>query len=70
MHCFSLEELSTLRLSRFQISYIKQCKQGDKLRFYRKRIAEKEYLLQGINEMEELVLQARLLFVEDEGVCQ
>lgn len=62
MNCFSIEELSKLRLQRFSISYVKQCKEGQALRFYRQQIAQNEYLLQGINEQNEQVIRASVTF--------
>ncbi len=61
-NCFSVEELSVKRLKVFSISYVKQCKEGDILRFYRKEIGGEEYLVHGFNEKNETVLQSRIVF--------
>ena len=65
MNCFSVEELSKRFISRFQITYVKQCKEGEVLRFYRKQVAEEEYLVQGVNELEETVVTAKIHFSFD-----
>lgn len=64
MNCFSVEEMNTLTLKRFCISYVKQCKEGEVLRFYRKQLEEKEYLVQGVNEREETVVLAQITFFD------
>ncbi len=63
MNCFSVEELMQKRLKSFTISYIKQCKEGETLSFYRKEY-EDGYLVQGMNEQEERVVAARIQFVK------
>ena len=60
-NCFSIEELSKKRLRRFSVSYIKQCREGDELRFFRKEVDGK-YLVQGVNAAGENVVQAEILF--------
>ncbi len=60
LNCFSVAELSRMKITRFAISYVKQCREGDALRFYKKREEEGVYLIQGMNEREEIVVQARL----------
>lgn len=64
LNCFSVSELSEKSVKRFLISYVKQCKEGDSLRFYRKRLEDGAYLTQGVNESGELVVQAHLVFEE------
>ena len=68
INCFSIAELQNLFLTRFQISYQKQCREGETLRFFRKQTANGEYLVQGVNERDEIVVSARLNFVIDEGI--
>lgn len=63
-NCFSIEELSHKHLKSFSISYVKQCKEGQVLRFYRKRQEDGSYLTQGFNENGEIVTQARIEFEE------
>ena len=65
LNCFSLEELSTMRLKRFSISYHKQCFEGDELRLYRKSIAKNSFLIQDYKYNEELVISCQLDFIND-----
>ena len=62
MNCFSVSELINLRVKTFAISYVKQCKEGERLRFYRKQYTENEYFVQGVNEKDEIVVQTRFVF--------
>ena len=64
LNCFSVEELSTRFLKAFRITYVKQCKEGEKLCFYRKQVENDVYLTQGFNEAGELVVQAQITFGE------
>ena len=63
-NCFSLAELAQKSLKEFCISYVKQCKEGETLRFYRKDMGNGEYLTQGYNGAGETVVQARVVFDE------
>lgn len=63
-NCFSVSELKDRILKRFLISYVKQCKEGEKLRFYRKPFNKNEYLILGVNENGETVIQAHIVFGE------
>lgn len=60
---FTLEELSSLSLRYFSIAYVKQCKEGQELRFYRKSAGDKKYYVQGVNEADETVIRAEIEFV-------
>ncbi len=62
-NCFSVEELACRALKSFSISYVKQCKEGEYLRFYRKEEEIGCYLVHGFNEKDEVVLQSRIRFV-------
>ena len=64
MNCFSLQELSAWKLKKFMISYVKQCKEGETLRFYRKKAEDGGWLTQGINQQNQIVAQAYILFEE------
>ncbi len=64
LNCFSVEELSKKRLKKFSISYIKQCKEGERLSFYRKDGNDGVYDIQGVNDKGERVMQARIVFEE------
>lgn len=64
-NCFSIAELSKKRLRKFSISYVRQCKEGEKLSFYRKKGEENgQYYTQGFNEKDELVVQCEMIFDE------
>ncbi len=63
LNCFSIEELSRIRLKKFAISYVKQCKEGETLSFYRKKLEDRSYLVHGFNEKGETVMQSHLQFV-------
>ena len=62
LNCFSIEELAKRKLKQFSISYVKQCREGDVLQFYRKREEDGSYLVHGFNESSELVVQSRIVF--------
>lgn len=62
-NCFTIEQLQTWKLKRFTISYVRQCKEGERLDFYLKKgEIDGEYFAQGFNENGETVTQARILF--------
>lgn len=63
-NCFSVAELSKRKLQAFTIAYVKQCKEGERLRFYRQHIAGGNYLIQGFNDMDRVVAQAQIEFDE------
>lgn len=62
-NCFSIEELKNRKLKKFSISYVKQCHEGDVLKFYRKIEEDGSYLAHGFNEAGEIVVQSQLVFV-------
>ncbi len=62
LNCFSIDELSVKQLKCFQISYCKQCKEGDELHFYRKQTADDEYTVCGVNQLGEIVVLTRFVF--------
>ncbi len=64
LNCFTVEELSGRKLRRFAITYVKQCKEGEKLCFYRKLLEDGSYLTQGFNGASEIVVQAYICFEE------
>lgn len=64
MNCFTIKELTNKSVKRFSISYVKQCKEGDELRFYRKSTEDGGYLVQGFNGYNETVVQALIYFEE------
>ena len=65
-NCISVSELSTRSLRRFIISYLKQCKEGEIISFYRKKADEEHYYVQGVNEKEEIVVQCEITFEREE----
>ncbi len=62
-NCFSVQELSTLSVEEFAIAYVKQCYEGEKLSFYRKKDGEK-YLICGFNQTGALVVRAEVTFAK------
>ena len=64
LNCFTVDELSAWRIKKFSITYAKQCKEKDELRFYRKREEDGGYLIQGLNAQDETVMQALISFEE------
>ena len=64
INCFSIQELSSWRLRKFSIAYVKQAKEGDVLTYYRKRAEDGGFLVQGFNQLGETVTQALLYFEE------
>lgn len=64
LNCFSVTELNSRKLKKFSISYVKQCKEGDVLRFYRKKAEDGGYLVHGFNAADESVVQAYIYFEE------
>lgn len=63
-NCFSVAELAQKQLKRFSISYVRQCREGDSLRFYRKPCGNGEFLVHGFNEANEIVVQSQITFRE------
>lgn len=63
-NCFSIEELKNRKLKKFSISYVKQCHEGDVLKFYRKIEEDGSFLVHGFNQVGELVVQSRISFEE------
>ena len=61
-NCFTVQELAVKKLKKFTISYIKQCKEGETLRFFRQDLGDGLYLTQGFNEADEVVAQAQICF--------
>ena len=64
LNCFTIAELAGWRVKKFSISYVKQCKEGDVLNFYRKRVEDGGYLVRGTNGAGETVVQAQIYFEE------
>lgn len=64
LNCFSVAELAARKLKRALISYVRQCREGETLRFYRQRQEDGSYLICGFNEADEVVAQASVAFEE------
>lgn len=61
LNCFTVSELAKSRLKGFSISYVKQCKEGETLRFYRKK-TENAWQIRGENGQGEVVVLALVVF--------
>ncbi len=61
LNVFTVAELSDKWVKRFSIAYLKQCKEGETLRFYRRQTGENTYIAQGVNERDEIVVAAEIL---------
>ena len=61
LNCFSVAELAEKSVRAFSIAYVKQCKEGEILLFYRKDEAEKSVIC-GFNERGENVVRAEFSF--------
>ena len=64
-NCFSVAELAASQLKKFSISYVRQCKEGETLRFYRKSAEDGGFFVQGYNEREEIVVQSYIRFADN-----
>lgn len=62
LNCFSVAELSNKKVKRFSISYVKQCKEGETLRFFLKKEEDGSYLAHGFNQNDEIVVQSQIVF--------
>lgn len=67
LNCFSVAELTQKSVRSFSIAYVKQCKEGEILGFYRKDEAEKSIVC-GFNERGENVVRAEFTFAP-RGFC-
>ena len=65
LNCFSVEELANRNLKSFQISYARQCRENDELKFYRKELGEEEYLVVGLNQNSETVVASKITFLAE-----
>ena len=62
-NCFSVEELRAWKLKQFTLSYVRQSKENERLYYYVKQgETGGEYFIQGFNQKDETVTQARVLF--------
>ncbi len=60
LNVFTVAELQERWIKSFSVSYLRQGKEGETLRFYRKQTEESVYLVQGVNEKSEIVVQAKI----------
>ena len=65
MNVFSIAELSKRNLESFSISYVRQCFEGETLRFYKKALNGDVFLVQGVNESEQVVVQSEIRFTSE-----
>ncbi|MBR2903163.1 MAG: hypothetical protein IKC37_00795, partial [Clostridia bacterium] len=63
-NCFTVDELKERRLTSFSISYVRQCRENDVLRFFKKCVGDEQYLIQGVNEENQIVVQCSVGFVK------
>lgn len=63
LNCFSVEEFAHRSLKSFQISYARQCRENDELKFYRKELENGEYLVAGFNQNGEIVVSSKIIFL-------
>lgn len=61
LNCFSVDELKTKSVCSFSIAYVKQCREGDVLRFVRKDLDDVS-LVCGFNQNDELVVRSAFSF--------
>ena len=62
-NCFSVGELSSRKLEEFSLGYIRQCREGDSLRFARSQTEEGDFQIEGFNGGE-VAVQAEIRFGE------
>lgn len=62
-NCFSVAELKERKVKSFALSYAKQNREGEILRFFRKD-DQAESLICGVNEQSEIVVRGEIVFVE------
>ena len=63
-NCFTVAELAGKNLKRFSISYVRQCKEGETLRFYLKQAEDGSFLAHGFNEADQNVVQSHIVFAD------
>ena len=63
-NCFHIEELKKLQIKSFQFHYLKQSYEGEVLSFYRQKVEEDVYIVEGIRNDSEKVVSARICFQE------
>ena len=64
LNCFSVEFLKNHYLKSFGITYVKQCKEGDRLSFYKKLQEVDDYLVEGVNQKGEVVTVCSVKFTK------
>ena len=61
-NCFTIEELKQMKLRSFQINYVKQSYEKDRLSFYREKVGERVYVEESVKNDSETVISARVCF--------
>jgi acyl-ACP thioesterase len=62
LNCFTISELAEKGIKRFLISYVKQCKEGEKLVFKRLDVDENTSVVCGFHSDGTLVVRSQLVF--------
>lgn len=62
-NCFTMAELSERKLKRFSLAYVKQCKEGETIAFYRKQAENGVFYVCGFNEGDEVVVRSEIEFI-------
>lgn len=62
LNCFTLAQLREKSIKKLSLTYAKQCYEKDTLRFYKTQLADGSYLVQGVNQTDETVVQAQITF--------
>ncbi len=61
-NCFTVAELQEREIKSFQIHYVKQSHEGDRLRFYKAEDFKNNFRIVGVKNDEEIVVMARVCF--------
>ena len=62
LNCFSLVQLKQKRIKKLSITYAKQCYENDVLSFYISQLDDGSFLVQGVNQLGETVVQVQITF--------
>lgn len=62
-NCFTVAQLQEKKVKNFSLSYVKQCHEGETIRFYRKDEGNAT-LICGVNEQDETVVRSEIIFEE------
>ena len=62
LNCFTLAQLREKRIKKLSLTYAKQCYEGETLRFYKTKLADSSFIVQGLNQANERVIQVQIVF--------